>query len=337
MAYDELETIEHHNVTVSINGSGSVNNTPGNPYLHNETATLEPVANPGWTFDSWSGADAGDLIDNANGTWDLVMDDDKAVTAVFIQDEYTLTITSDHGTVASLPDRLTYFYGEEVLLTVSPDSGWLFTGWSGDLTGSDNPNSILMDSDKNVTAEYVEISSDCRALSLGHTGKGSNPAANPANSTGCPPGWYYHNESISLTGAYPDTGWHIISWMGTNNNSSTQPSNTVTMPDSDHTAKVNYGQTCYTLTISHTGEGSNPVAYPSNSAGCLLGRYHYNDPISLTGASPDTGWYIAGWIGTENNDSTDSSNKINMPASHHSCEVLYLQYNDIIFLPFVFN
>jgi hypothetical protein len=81
-----------HDLTVTFVGSGTVNNTPGNPYTYGQTATLEPVADLGWTFAGWSGPDAGELSDNGDGTWDLTMDGDKAVTATFIQHVYYLPL-----------------------------------------------------------------------------------------------------------------------------------------------------------------------------------------------------------------------------------------------------
>ncbi|KPL18749.1 MAG: hypothetical protein AMJ93_13525, partial [Anaerolineae bacterium SM23_84] len=80
----------------------------------------------------------------------------------------------------------------------------------------------------------------CYALTLGHTGQGSDPLATPANSTGCAAGEYVSGEEIQLSGAVPDAGWHIDSWTGTDNDSSTADSNTVTMPASAHAAAVNY-------------------------------------------------------------------------------------------------
>lgn len=42
-----------------------------------------------------------------------------------------------------------------VMLTAIPDTGWMFSNWSGALSGSLNPASLLMDSDKNVMANFV--------------------------------------------------------------------------------------------------------------------------------------------------------------------------------------
>ena len=68
---------------MTVVGGGSVQNTPGNPYSYQEVATLQPAAGAGQTFTGWSGPNAGELSDQGDGTWRLVMNDDKAVTAEF--------------------------------------------------------------------------------------------------------------------------------------------------------------------------------------------------------------------------------------------------------------
>ncbi len=54
------------------------------------------------------------------------------------------------------PPDGTYSQGTEVTLTPSPDAGWVFSGWSDDLAGSDNPATLVMDADKSVTATFTE-------------------------------------------------------------------------------------------------------------------------------------------------------------------------------------
>jgi uncharacterized repeat protein (TIGR02543 family) len=41
-----------------------------------------------------------------------------------------------------------------VHLTATPASGWVFTGWSGDASGSDSVISVVMDGEKSVTATF---------------------------------------------------------------------------------------------------------------------------------------------------------------------------------------
>jgi len=81
----------------------------------------------------------------------------------------------------------------------------------------------------------------CYQLTLDKTGQGSAPTASPAASSGCANGRYTAGQAITLT-ADPANGWRVGSWTGTNNNSSTANTNTVTMPASTHTARVNYVQ-----------------------------------------------------------------------------------------------
>ena len=147
----------------------------------------------------------------------------------------------------------------------------------------------------------------CYALTLGHTGNGSDPVASPANSAGCSAGQYTAGATVQLSGAVPTAGNYIGGWTGTVNNSSTASTNSVTMPAGDHSAGVDYttvAPTCYTLTLGHTGNGSDPVVSPANSSGCSANNYVSGEVIQLSGASPSSGWYINGWTGTANNSST---------------------------------
>ena len=72
--------------------------------------------------------------------------------------EYSLTINQvGNGTVT--PDMAApYHDGDVVHLTAVADSGWEFSGWSGDASGTDNPLTVTMDADKTVTATFTELS-----------------------------------------------------------------------------------------------------------------------------------------------------------------------------------
>jgi Leucine-rich repeat (LRR) protein len=73
-------------------------------------------------------------------------------------DEYTLTVnTVGNGSVDLNPAGGSYPSGTIVTLTANADPSWTFDSWSGDLTGSANPDTITMDGDKTVTATFEEI------------------------------------------------------------------------------------------------------------------------------------------------------------------------------------
>ena len=63
-----------------------------------------------------------------------------------------------NGAVARDPDKTLYNSSEEVQLATTPDSGWEFFEWSGDLTGSINPVTIIMNENKSITATFIDTS-----------------------------------------------------------------------------------------------------------------------------------------------------------------------------------
>ncbi len=71
--------------------------------------------------------------------------------------------------------------------------------------------------------------------------------------------------------------------------------------------------TCYSLTLTHTGQGSDPVADLTKSEGCDEGEYVEDEVINLSSAVPASGWEISGWTGTDNNDSKAAANSLTMP------------------------
>ncbi|HYW96467.1 MAG TPA: hypothetical protein VE870_12815, partial [Bacteroidales bacterium] len=61
---------------------------------------------------------------------------------------------ADAGTVSPPSDE--YLRGSKVEIEARPAQGWIFQGWEGDYTGIRNPDSLLMDSRKTITALFVE-------------------------------------------------------------------------------------------------------------------------------------------------------------------------------------
>jgi hypothetical protein len=73
----------------------------------------------------------------------------------------TYTLTNDGtDTRGTFTKSGTLAHGTNATLTALPLAGYLFGSWSGDASGSTNPTSVLMDSDKTVRATFVEDTSD---------------------------------------------------------------------------------------------------------------------------------------------------------------------------------
>ncbi len=82
---------------------------------------------------------------------------DTTVTANFTQNQYTLTVNSNHGPVSKAPDQATYTQGQQVVLTMGTvDAGWTFTGWSGGGCTGTAPCTVTMTADTTVTAVFTQ-------------------------------------------------------------------------------------------------------------------------------------------------------------------------------------
>jgi uncharacterized repeat protein (TIGR02543 family) len=140
--------------TLSVSATnGTVTKTPNQTsYTAGQTVTLQAVPNAGYAFSGWSG----DLTGTTNPAT-LVMNSNKSVTANFTALAYTLAVSATNGTVTRTPDETSYTSGQTVTLQATPNAGYTFSGWSGDLTGTANPATLVMDADKSVTANFTAI------------------------------------------------------------------------------------------------------------------------------------------------------------------------------------
>ena len=82
---------------------------------------------------------------------------------------YTLTaIASEGGTVNNTGG--TYNENSNVSITATADAGYEFTSWSGDASGTDNPLTVSMNSNKTITANFIRTQ---YTLSVGKIGEGT--------------------------------------------------------------------------------------------------------------------------------------------------------------------
>lgn len=87
--------------------------------------------------------------------------------------------------------------------------------------------------------DRVSLYKTCHILTLTHVGSGSDPAPNPANSEGCTAGRYVAGEEVALS-ALPAAGWSVDKWQGSNDDTSTATTNSVTMPNEPREVQVIY-------------------------------------------------------------------------------------------------
>lgn len=139
-------------LTLATNGSGSVSANPSGPtYPQNAVVTLTATPFPGWLFNGWSGSISGSV----NPT-NVLMDTDKVITANFSPiPGYNLNV-SIIGGGSILPAGGIYSSGTVVQLTATASNGWMFLQWSNDASGSVNPYSLTMNTNKFVSALFIQ-------------------------------------------------------------------------------------------------------------------------------------------------------------------------------------
>jgi uncharacterized protein (TIGR03437 family) len=74
---------------------------------------------------------------------------------------FTLSLAaspSAGGTIAATPSGGVYASGATVQVTAQPNSGFIFTGFSGDLSGTTNPQPVAMSQNRSVTANFAALS-----------------------------------------------------------------------------------------------------------------------------------------------------------------------------------
>jgi uncharacterized repeat protein (TIGR02543 family) len=149
--------------------AGSVSPSSGE-YDEGEEVTISASANEGWVFSGWQGDHTG-----SSNPATIVMNGDKSVTAQFEVREYDLTLqTEGEGSIheqiiASKTES--YQDGTTIELTAVADEGWEFVEWSGDLSGSSNPATLVIDSEKSVTATFEPVPAPEVAVTYLGTGK----------------------------------------------------------------------------------------------------------------------------------------------------------------------
>ena len=134
------------------NGSIEVSPAPGpgeNPFREGIVVSLLPRPAAGYELDRW-GLDCG-----GSGFCDLTINGNKEVTVSFKLKQYALSVTANPaaGGDATPSGTTNHNHGDRVAVTASPSSGYLFTGFTGNCSGT-GACSVLMDSVQNVTANF---------------------------------------------------------------------------------------------------------------------------------------------------------------------------------------
>ncbi|WP_046759261.1 InlB B-repeat-containing protein [Kordia jejudonensis] len=194
-----------------------------------------------------------------------------------------LNILATNGSVTTNPNPTNgaYDFLETVSLSAVADPGFEFTGWSGDVTGTNANEQILMDSGKAVTATFAPIQ---RTLTINSAGGTFTTNPNPVNGT-------YDDGTVVTVTITPNTGFMFDNWSG----DATGNANplTITM-DNDKIITANYSK--------------NRVFVDANAAGANNGTSWadaYTDLSVALAANPISDFWIKAGTYTPGTARTD--------------------------------
>ena len=129
-------------------------------YDSGDSVSLTAMPSAGYEFVSWSGHASG-----VSPAVEITMNSDKKVTANFRVIRYALTaaVSPPEGGRVS-PSVGIYNIGSQVTLTATPSAEYEFVSWSGDASGVSPTVTVTMDSDKEVTANFVATFQEIRLV-----------------------------------------------------------------------------------------------------------------------------------------------------------------------------
>ena len=185
------------------------------------------------------------------------------------------TFTTGGGSVSA---GGSFVAGTSATIIATPAANFSFAGWTGDLAGTANPATVLMDADKAVQAVFVPVTFSLTTLAT-VGGSVSSGGVFPAGTS----------VAVVATAdpAYDFVGW-TVDLSGTSNPASV-------VMNAAKTVRANFALKAFALSTSATAGGSVTAG----------GTYPLGVTVSIS-ATPDAGHFFSGWSG----DATGTGNPV---------------------------
>jgi hypothetical protein len=299
-----VEFVRMYHLTASVvGGHGTIEPTQGT-YVEGAGVMLTATPDEGYRLKAWHGTDADESKALTNT---VTMTSDKTVTVQFEPVTFVLnaSVTGGHGTVSVLPAATQYAPGTVVTLTATPHGGYHVKAWHGtdDDTSVANINTVKIDQDRTVTVEFTEIIPKLTAAVDGDHG---TLIVNPDLPN------YAYGAIVQLT-AKPNEGYRVAAWIGTDNDSSKENANTVTLR-SDRNVIVKFTLITGNLSLGVVGGHGTLTADPAGPS------YNYGTLVNLV-ATPESGYRVKAWSGTDNDTSKENISTVKMTNTDRSVTV----------------
>lgn len=274
-----------YTLTASVNPGvgGTITANPVGPtYPSGTLVTLTATPASGYKFDNWN-VDGGS---NSNISIQVMMNANHSVVANFSEvappppTKHNVNITISGGGSTSPSGVQQVNDGSSLTITATPLSGYEFSHWEGNVSGTTNPLTIpSVTSDMSVIAVFEKIPT-YRLTATSTAGGHTSPTS----------GTYEEGDAVSVS-AIPDTGYLFSHW--TEGGASISEDNPVViLMDGDRSIQAVFEPAVvppgeFVVSISYKGNGStNPP----------VGSYTVEENTSYTvSATPASGWNFKQW------------------------------------------
>ncbi len=253
----------YYNVTTSVSPAGAGTVTGGGTYEAGSVIVLTATANPGYTFNRWDDS-------STQNPRTVTVNSDLSFTAIFTQNQYTITVVANPSNAGTVSGGGAYHYGEYATLTATAYSGYEFVGWSDG--SSQNPHQVMVTGNATYTATFTQSGTTYYTVSAYISPAG----AGTVSGTGTFPA----GATTTLT-ATANNGYTFDHW---NDGSTTNPRTVTVNNNMSFTAYFNANQ--YTITTNVAPAGAGTV-----TGG---GTYPYGATATLT-ATANTGYEFLQW------------------------------------------
>jgi hypothetical protein len=196
-------TINNYEVTVTANPAEGGVVTGTDTYEYNTEATVTATANEGYTFAGWTVN--GEAVEGTETTYTFTVTGDTEVVANFTINGYLVTVTANPTEAGEVTGAAVYDYDTEATVTVTPNYGYTFTGWTVNgeaVEGTETTYTFTVTGDTEVVANFTVNTYEV------------NVTANPAEGgevTGADT--YEYNTEATVTATvnegYTFTGWTV--------------------------------------------------------------------------------------------------------------------------------
>lgn len=242
----------------------------------------------GWQFVGWSGACSG------SGTCTVSMTQAQAVTATFRRVTYTVTLTivgkgsvTDGTTACSSSCTFTVNAGSGLTLVPTAATGYSFTGWSTDCSGTGNCVLSNIQANKAVRATFTTVTHIVTVTIIG-----DGTVTDGVTACSISPCEYTVDDGADLwLTATPDALFQFDGWTVECTGTSSCGILNVT---ADKNVTATFSHIVRKLTVLITGTGTASDGSSTCSSGTCVFEYEDGDTVALTAAA-GTGWRFAGW------------------------------------------